>query len=315
MKEINPRYIILLLRNKVVDDWESICESIGIDPNEESTLHGILLQKLFILRGVGLISFKGKENYHKKIKGKIKLSAKWNKLQSALEISLTSLSLFSSNDSIIVKPHLGIPHSLQSVIDIFVLMPFKYEFRPVYENHITKVANSLNLNVMRADNIFSVQSIISDIWAAICSSKIIVADCTDKNPNVYYEIGLAHSVGKKVILITQNESDVPFDLKHLRYIKYDLTKNGMEIFKENLKKVISNTLTDLYNVSESISEPEFQHSRLAKVAIVRDLDGKGWTKCPWCQITFSIKHDLYWDGSGFSHYCGGKLILKTINQS
>lgn len=51
-------------------------------------------------------------------------------------------------------------------------------------------------------------------------SRIVVCDCTGRNPNVFYEAGIAHTLGREVILITQNGHDIPFDLRHLRYIPY-----------------------------------------------------------------------------------------------
>jgi len=62
----------------------------------------------------------------------------------------------------------------------------------------------------------------------------VIADCTGRNPNVFYEIGLAHASGKPVILITQNSDDVPFDIRHLRYIQYDYTPRGMRVFEKRL---------------------------------------------------------------------------------
>jgi len=74
--------------------------------------------------------------------------------------------------------------------------------------------NKIGLNVERGDEIFGTQPIIEDIWESINSSEFIVADVTGKNPNVMYEIGMAHTVGKAVVIMTQNIDDVPFDLRH-----------------------------------------------------------------------------------------------------
>ncbi len=63
-------------------------------------------------------------------------------------------------------------------------------------------------------------SIIQDVVSLIDRSRIVVCDCTDRNPNVFYEAGIAHTLGRDVILTTQSEHDIPFDLRHLRYIRY-----------------------------------------------------------------------------------------------
>jgi hypothetical protein len=127
---------------------------------------------------------------------------------------------------------------------LFILMPFIPELKPVYDDHIKKVAAKLNLSIARADDFFSQNSIMEEVWSAIAQATILIADCTGKNPNVFYEIGLAHAINKPVILITQNPDDVPFDLRHRRYIKYSYTPRGMEDFERNLSSTILETQKD-----------------------------------------------------------------------
>lgn len=82
------------------------------------------------------------------------------------------------------------------------------------------------------------QSVVQDIWTAIVSARLIVVDCTDRNPNVFYEIGLAHTIGKPTILLTQRAEDIPFDLRHLRCIDYQLTPRGMKEFETKFKQTV-----------------------------------------------------------------------------
>lgn len=124
----------------------------------------------------------------------------------------------------------------------FVLMPFKPELKPVYEDHIRKVVTGLGLECQRADDLFRPTVIIEDIWESINRARVIVADLTGKNPNVFYEVGVAHTLGKDVILITQSIKDVPFDLHHVRHIRYEYTPRGMEVFEQQLKNTILNVL-------------------------------------------------------------------------
>jgi hypothetical protein len=79
---------------------------------------------------------------------------------------------------------------------------------------------------------------MGDVWSAINAAKVIVADCTGRNPNVMYEIGLAHAIGRHTILISQSIDDVPFDLRHLRVIVYDYTPRGMREFEMKLAETI-----------------------------------------------------------------------------
>lgn len=98
------------------------------------------------------------------------------------------------------------------------MMPFA-GFGPVYEA-IQNAAQACGMTCNRADDIWENHAIIQDVIDLIDRSAIVVCDCTNKNANVFYEIGVAHALGKEVILITQNAEDVPFDLRHLRYIRY-----------------------------------------------------------------------------------------------
>lgn len=104
----------------------------------------------------------------------------------------------------------------------FVIMPFDEEFTPVYDDVIRPVLEKVGFHVERADDIESQQSILKDIIERIHSSKIIVADLTTTNPNVFYELGLAHALKKSVILIAQSVEEIPFDLRSQRLLKYDV---------------------------------------------------------------------------------------------
>lgn len=64
--------------------------------------------------------------------------------------------------------------------------------------------------------------ITDQIWQGIRRSDVVVADVTDNNPNVFYELGLAHALGKEVIVITQTDNAVPFDIRTSRFIIYKL---------------------------------------------------------------------------------------------
>ena len=121
---------------------------------------------------------------------------------------------------------------------VFVLMPFTADLKPIFEDHIKRVAKAAGLKAGRADDFFSSRSVVSEIWSAICAASVIVADCTGRNPNVFYEIGVAHTVGKDTILISQHLEDVPFDLRHLRVIIYEYTPRGMDVFEEKLRATL-----------------------------------------------------------------------------
>lgn len=99
------------------------------------------------------------------------------------------------------------------------MMPFDAGFNAVYEA-IQQASSNAGLRCRRADDIWENAAIIQDVVALIDRSRIVVCDCSGRNPNVFYEAGIAHTLGREVILITQSEHDIPFDLRHLRYIRY-----------------------------------------------------------------------------------------------
>ena len=83
-------------------------------------------------------------------------------------------------------------------------------------------------------------AIIQDIVNLIDRAKVVVCDCTGRNPNVFYEIGIAHTLGREVVLLTQSEQDVPFDLRHLRYIRYLNNGEGLRELRTRLASRLSN---------------------------------------------------------------------------
>lgn len=114
------------------------------------------------------------------------------------------------------------------------MMPFDAVFNEIYAS-IQQAAAAAGLRCRRADDIWENAAIIQDVVTLIDRSRIVVCDCTGRNPNVFYEAGIAHTLGREVILITQNEQDMPFDLRHLRYIRYLNNAEGRTALATALK--------------------------------------------------------------------------------
>ena len=130
--------------------------------------------------------------------------------------------LENTQPSVFTAPNNAVQSNLVSV-----MMPFNGAFTPVYEAIRTACAN-LHLECRRADNIWEHSTVIQDIYSLIYRSKIVVCDFSDKNPNVFYEAGIAHSLGREVIPIVQHPDDIPFDLRHHRYIHYLNNAEGLQ---------------------------------------------------------------------------------------
>ncbi len=183
-------------------------------------------------------------------------------------------------------------------ISIFVLMPFEEPFTSRYRKYIEKPLKKKGYNISRADDIFRPNSIIDDIRELITSSDIIIAELTGKNPNVFYELGIAHQLKKYVILICQQKEDVPFDLKHIRTIFYEPTEkgyskllnyilkniinfvindgineNGYEIYQKDMDEVINKILTDkLKSPSNFILQTDFPYLLNISKLLIMQLD-------------------------------------------
>jgi hypothetical protein len=115
------------------------------------------------------------------------------------------------------------------------MMPFDAAFTPVFES-IKQAAVNVGLLCRRADDIWENAAIIQDVVALIDRSRIVICDCTGRNPNVFYEAGIAHTLGRDVILLAQNDQDIPFDLRHLRYLHYLNNAEGRDAMAASLQE-------------------------------------------------------------------------------
>ena len=103
---------------------------------------------------------------------------------------------------------------------VFVIMPFTSEFDDIYQLGIKPACDEAGAYAERVDEQLFAESILDRIYNQLSKADVIVADMTGRNPNVFYEAGYAHALGKKVILLTQKTEDIPFDLKHYPHIVY-----------------------------------------------------------------------------------------------
>lgn len=104
---------------------------------------------------------------------------------------------------------------------VFVLMPFAPEFDDVYELGIKAACTGSGMHCERVDEQIFEGTILERIYNQIAKADVIVADMTGRNPNVFYETGYAHALGKRVVLLTQTPDDIPFDMKHYPHIIYE----------------------------------------------------------------------------------------------
>src|SRR6185312_11340551 len=135
-----------------------------------------------------------------------------------------------------VRPHVfRLPNAKVEADLVSVMMPFDAGFDKVYEA-IGKACVRCDLRYQRADNIWNEAEVIQDVFSLIYRSRVVICDFSKRNPNVFYEAGIAHTLGKPVIPIVQNPEDIPFDLRHIRFIKYHDNGEGRETLKSAIEQ-------------------------------------------------------------------------------
>jgi hypothetical protein len=128
-----------------------------------------------------------------------------------------------------------------------MVMPFEDQLANELYNHSTKhICESFNLEIERADELFTTNPILDDIIFAIEKSIITIVDISGKNPNVFYELGIAHILKQnQTIILTHDEFNIiPFDINHFRIIKYKDSIVGKNEYEYKLRKTIEPIIQD-----------------------------------------------------------------------
>ena len=127
---------------------------------------------------------------------------------------------------------------------VTVMLPFKLQHT---FDAVKRACDNLHLECIKADDIWENPTFIQDIFELIFTSRVVVADFTDKNPNVFYEVGIAHTLGKTVVPITQSIKDVPSDLGHHRALQYFPNNEGYLDLTTEIEKRLKTLFPDPFN--------------------------------------------------------------------
>lgn len=120
---------------------------------------------------------------------------------------------------------------------VFVIMPFREDWSPgVLSELIEPACRDAGLACLRGDTIERSRDLLTNILQAICEAGIVLADVSAPNPNVYYELGLCHAIGKDVRVLKQDHVPLPADLAGAHYIDYprDRPAAGVELLTREL---------------------------------------------------------------------------------
>lgn len=119
----------------------------------------------------------------------------------------------------------------------FVLMPFREDFTPIYTELIVPPLEAEGFEVRRADTRPDQRNILKGIIQDIVAADLVIADLTTSNPNVLYEVGLAHALRKPTVLMTQSVRTVPFDLRGYNLTRYSTNFARVQSFRDALAEI------------------------------------------------------------------------------
>lgn len=178
---------------------------------------------------------------------------------------------------------------------VFVVTPFNDDFLALYQE--LKKTFEENFEFTNAGDLENQQNILQDIVEGIHQADVIIADLTGLNANVFYELGLAHAMNKKVIIITQDIGELPFDIKSYRANEYSLQFNKLPLLVEKLEKLLHGAIDDSIKYGNPVSDyiPNFyqcksketknektidlNHDENDNDAIIDENDGGGFLDC------------------------------------
>jgi hypothetical protein len=124
--------------------------------------------------------------------------------------------------------------------ELFVVMQFGEPYDVLYHDVIEPVAEAMDFAPYRADDVYRPGLVLQDIIQGLVESEVIVAEISPRNPNVFYELGYAHALGKPTILLAERGRELPFDIRGYRCIFYDNTIGGKAAVEANLRKHLAN---------------------------------------------------------------------------
>jgi hypothetical protein len=127
----------------------------------------------------------------------------------------------------------------------FIAMQFGEPYDTIYRTVIKPKAEKLGFEVTRIDEVNRPGIIFQDIQRKIEDAKVVIAEITAPNQNVYYEVGYAHALNKPTILLAQRGKDLPFDIRSYRAIFYDDSIGGKPLVEKTLREHLDAILQEL----------------------------------------------------------------------
>jgi hypothetical protein len=146
-------------------------------------------------------------------------------------------------------------------------MPFRAGLHYFYLYLERHVSERHGIECKRGDSDILTVPLLDKIWRYIEEADVILADCSGRNANVFYELGMAHTLKKKVILMTSDSvSEAPTDIRHFEFIHYDLSRHTefLESLGRALRRVFIDRFDRLFELGVKIYQ-EFRQATGAQV--------------------------------------------------
>jgi hypothetical protein len=165
---------------------------------------------------------------------KVRLSKQLIKFIKATE---TQLSAMPRPDFVFGFPLAHPPRRKGETRRAFVAMPYRPPWFSTVRDVISAAATTTGFTAEVSLDLDAPGLVPNQIWTGIRLAEVVVADITGNNPNVFYELGLAHALGKEVILLAQGDEHAPFDVSTSRLLRYDI--NALAAFQAKLESAFA----------------------------------------------------------------------------
>jgi hypothetical protein len=121
----------------------------------------------------------------------------------------------------------------------FIVMPFSQEWSADVHRILARACEAAGVRPVRGDDLFTPTDILEDIWQSINAADFVIADITGRNPNVLYELGIAHTLAKPVLILSKEAADIPIDLATRRVILYG---QKADAWREDLARMVQEAI-------------------------------------------------------------------------
>jgi hypothetical protein len=153
-------------------------------------------------------------------------------------------------DVIFLGPEKLFPAAVADDVDsgarsCFLVMPFSYAWSNDVHKILSGACKALSVQAVRGDDVFTPTDILVDIWRSLNTADFVIADITGRNPNVLYELGIAHTLAKPVLIISRNAGDIPIDLSTRRVILYGQSE---ENWQADLELKVTQAISEIIRV-------------------------------------------------------------------